>query len=99
MENKNLHKQMAELMNGLTGEQKEKAKNCKSVDELASLMSEFGVALPDELLDTVAGGGNQEELDFIFKLAKWDDVCQQRGIGVYDAARRDQVWSELFPLG
>ena len=57
-ENKNLHEQMAELLNGLNDEQKEKAKQCKTVDELMSLLGELDIALPDELLDAVSGGGN-----------------------------------------
>ena len=99
MKNNDLYKHMAGLLNGLTEEQKEKAKACKTSNELMSFLSEIGVALPDEFLDAVAGGGQKEDLEFISKLTLWDDVCQQRGIDVHDGIRREQVWRELFPLG
>ena len=99
MERNMPNEKMAELLNGLTGEQKEKVKACKTVDELTSLLSGLGVALPDELLDNVSGGGAEEDLDFIFKFTKWDEECSRRGIDVHDGYRRDQVWRELFPNG
>jgi len=40
----------------LTNEQKEKAKACKSADELIKLAASEGIELPDELLDSIAGG-------------------------------------------
>ena len=45
------------IYDNLTDEQKEKAKACKNMDEMMALAGEWGVELPDELLDTVAGGG------------------------------------------
>lgn len=56
MENKNLSEQIAKVLSGLTDEQKEKVKACKGLDEIAACLGEMGVALPDELLDGVAGG-------------------------------------------
>lgn len=40
----------------LTDEQKAKIKACETVDELIAFANESGVALPDEVLDMVAGG-------------------------------------------
>ena len=40
----------------LTDEQKEKAKACKTLEELAALAAKEGIELPDESLDGVAGG-------------------------------------------
>ena len=54
---KELNTALKELWNGLTEEQKEKAKQCQSMDELTVLAGKFGVELPDEMLDAVAGGG------------------------------------------
>lgn len=64
MENRNLSEQMAEVLNGLTDEQKEKAMACKTAGEL-------GVALPDELLDEVAGG-DDEQAAWIIKAMNYE---------------------------
>ena len=58
MENENLREQMAEILNGFTEEQKEKAKACKTPEELMAFLGKLGAALPDELLDAVAGGAD-----------------------------------------
>ena len=42
----------------LTAEQKEKLQACKNTDELMSALSGMGIALTDEQLDAVAGGGS-----------------------------------------
>lgn len=39
----------------LTEEQKEKAKKCKTMDELIKLAGEEGIELPDEMLDAAGG--------------------------------------------
>lgn len=54
--------QMAEILNSLTDEQKEKAKACKTPEELTGLLGELGVELPDKLLDAVAGGQSNREI-------------------------------------
>lgn len=55
-----MDEKMKEVMKGiyenLTDEQKEKAKGCKNLDELMKLAGEWGIELPDEALDAVAGG-------------------------------------------
>ncbi len=53
-----LNEALKGLWDSLTDEQKEKAKACKSMDELAALAGQMGVELPDEALDAVAGGGD-----------------------------------------
>ena len=56
-----MDEKMKEAMKGiydkLTDEQKEKAKACKSMDEFMKFAGEWGIELPDELADAVAGGG------------------------------------------
>ncbi len=47
---------LKEIYDSLTDEQKEKAKNCKTAEELLKLAGEEGIELPDELLDSVSGG-------------------------------------------
>ena len=64
-ENKNaseLNKALEGLWDSLTDEQKEKAKACKSMDELTALAGQMGVEMPDELLDSVAGGAQNIRL-------------------------------------
>ena len=59
-ENKTLDPKLTETLKGiwgsLTDEQKEKAKACKTLDELAALAGREGMELPDEALDMVSGG-------------------------------------------
>ena len=98
MENNKNYEQFNALLNGLNDEQKKKVNKCKDVNEFMLLLGELGITLPDELLDNVSGG-TQDEMEFINQLYLWDEVCRQRGIGVYDAIRREQVWRELFPNG
>ena len=56
MEDKNLHEQMAEILKGLTEEQRERVNACKTPEELIALLDELDVALPDKAMDAVAGG-------------------------------------------
>ena len=44
------------IYDSLTDEQKKKADNCKTLDELKLIAGKEGIELPDEVLDTVAGG-------------------------------------------
>ena len=61
--NKNISDALKGIYDSLTDEQKEKAKQCKTMDELMTLAGEWGVELPDEILDAVAGGGDPEISD------------------------------------
>ena len=56
-----LNKALKGIYDSLTDEQKAKAKQCKSMEELTALAGKEGIELPDEVLDAVAGG--------------WDDYC------------------------
>ena len=96
METKKLSEQMTKILNGLTAEQKERAKACKTPKELTSLLGELGVELPDELLDAVAGGqGFDSDLDFILFLCEVDRICMERGIHPSDLERVSQVEEEV----
>lgn len=55
-ENKKIAEVLKGIYDSLTGEQKEKAKKCKTTDELLKLAGEEGIELPDEVLDAAAGG-------------------------------------------
>lgn len=56
------------IYDSLTDEQKERAKACKTMDELAALAGKDGIELPDEVLDAVSGG--DEMTDWF--LGMWD---------------------------
>lgn len=59
-ENKTLDPELQEALkiiwDSLTDEQKEKAKTCKTPDELTKFVAKESIELPDEVLDAVAGG-------------------------------------------
>ena len=56
MEEKKFNEILEKVLEGLTGEQKAKAAECKDQGELCKFLEKMGVALPDELLDGAAGG-------------------------------------------
>ena len=58
--NETMKKAMAGIYANLTDEQKEQAKKCKTMDEMMLLAGEWGIELPDEMLDAVAGGSHIE---------------------------------------
>ena len=65
-ESKNRDSQMAALKgiyDSLTDEQKEKAKACRTMDELMAFAGKEGLELPDEVLDAAAGGLDDELSD------------------------------------
>ena len=55
-ENKKLAALLKDIYEFLNGDLKEKAKACKNTEELVKLLGEAGIALPDEVLEAVAGG-------------------------------------------
>ena len=56
-----MEKALKELFEKLTDEQKEKAKECKTPEELMDFFGKEGLELPDELLDSVAGGSAADD--------------------------------------
>ena len=56
MDNEKLSEMFKTVWDSLTDEQKEKARECKTADELLKLAGEEGIELPDEVLDAAAGG-------------------------------------------
>ncbi len=68
-----LAKSLRSLLESLTDEQKEKAKQLKTMDELMKFLGREGVELPDEMLDTVSGGSGTVYADGTFDgWAAWD---------------------------
>ncbi len=56
MSEKELEKLLEGYVDSLPDGQKEKAKACKTIDELIALIKDTGMELPDALLDAAAGG-------------------------------------------
>ncbi len=54
--NEKLAKMLKEVADSLTDAQKKKAETLKTVDELVDFLTAEGIELPDELLESVAGG-------------------------------------------
>ena len=106
MENKKLTEQLKATLMGLTDEQKEKVKACKDSSELASLLVELGVELPDEMLDTVAGGLKYHEdgtrydpgnmLDLLEYYAESDRRAKADNVHPTDRARVAAIDKEVF---
>ena len=56
MENRRTEDILKSIYDSLTDEQKAKAKSCRNAEELIKLAESEGIELPDEVLDSVAGG-------------------------------------------
>ena len=61
MENEKLNEMIDELLDSLTDEQKAKAKECKTADELVEFAGKEMIELPDELLEAVSAAGPLRE--------------------------------------
>ncbi len=74
--NKNIDPKLDAALKGvwdsLTDEQKEKAKACKTPDELTALAAKEGIELPDEVLDAVAGG-------YLYYAGYWEVIDDHTG--------------------
>ena len=60
------------VLENLTDEQKEVAKECKDLDELFAYLGKEGIEIPDDLVDMVAGG--VQAGDVLQRIVK--DVCE-----------------------
>ena len=52
-----MNEKLEEYIKELSPELQEKARQCKTMKELNEFIADNGLEIPDELLDTVAGGG------------------------------------------
>ena len=86
MDNEKLNEMLKNVWDSLTDEQKAKAKECKTADELLKFAGEEGIELPDEVLDAVAGGA----------LVKITDKYGSVTWNVYDKGIRTKIfhWDE-----
>lgn len=76
-----------ELLKGLTDEQIKKVAECKNSDEILALAKEEGVALNDEQLEAISGGGCFGSDDFTCPEcgATGDDVVYTPSSHFYDS--------------
>ena len=65
MSEKKIEELLAGIVNGLPDELKEKAKKITDLGELTDMLSKAGMELPDELLDSAAGGINMRNRDAV----------------------------------
>ena len=76
----------------------EKVKACVGLDEITACLGEMGLALPDELLDAVAGGVTQDDFICAWLAREWE-LEQKWGIGPYDfegqKRAQDQAWDDV----
>ena len=56
MQDQKLNELLRSIRSSLTEEQLEKAKACKTAEELMALAGKEGIELPDEVLNAIAGG-------------------------------------------
>ena len=59
--NEKMQEELKRIYEGLTEEQKEKVKECKSVDEIMELAGKWGIEMPEDYIDAVAGGAEEPE--------------------------------------
>ena len=52
-----------ELLNSLSPELREKAKSCKTSEDLEAFFAENGMPLNDDVLDAVSGGSGHSDCD------------------------------------
>ena len=87
-----------ELLKGLTDEQLEKARECKSEEELLDLAKKEGVQLTDEQLASVSGGCGQKEQDKVCPVCGCTNLdistkeIQSRDITVYVCPECGHQW-------
>ena len=91
---------MDSVYENLTDEQKEKAKQCKTMDELMALAGEWGIELPDEALDSIAGGGCAEK----HKIKQQCPKCHSLDVktvpphdNVFECMKCGHVWKITIP--
>ena len=53
---------LQDILENLTDAQKEKAKACKSNDELMDLLGEWDIELPDDVMENISGGCDWHKL-------------------------------------
>ena len=56
LQEQKVNEALKDIYDSLTDEQKEKAKACKTTEELMAFVAKEGFELPDEALEAVAGG-------------------------------------------
>ena len=63
-----------EFYASLSDEVKAKLKACKTEDEMKKVLEDADIELPDELLETISGGGHGPCHD------KWEGKCEEYSI-------------------
>ena len=77
--NEKLKETMKGIYENLTDEQKERAKACKTMEELMAFAGKEGLELPDEMIDAVAAGRDDELSDPGCRI--YSSTCELYGTG------------------
>ena len=87
MENEEAKEILSGLWESLTDEQKEKAKACKTKEELIALAADEGIELSDEMLEAVAGGytGYKDGSYHVLSDTDWSSI--EGGFATLEAAQ------------
>lgn len=103
-ENKNaneLNKALEGLWDSLTDEQREKAKACKTLDELTALAGKLGVELPDEMLDSVAGGVivKYSDTDYVVYKNQFGQKIGTKKLREFNNEKDARLYAEQYEAG
>jgi hypothetical protein len=95
---KKLAEMIKSISDSLSGEQREKIKACKSVDDFMKFAGEEGIELPDEMLDTVAGGAIWQAEDGTWMVLDSYHRVVQSGIETREEAQQIAQDNGLTPF-
>ena len=79
MEEKKITEIIEKISVSLSDELKEKAKECRNLDELIIFAGKEGIELPDELLESAAGGYDHYEMGTCIKCGALLDPDKTNG--------------------
>ena len=96
MNEKEMNEIVEKFIGCLTDEQKEKAMSCENMDEFMKLAGEWGVELPDEIVEAVAGGYIYKVYPDMWKVI--NDYCGSVMCTVY-SDNRARVENEALKAG
>ena len=96
MDDQKMKEAMKNIIDKLSAEQREKAMACENLDEFMKLAGEWGLELPDEIVEAVSGGYIYKVYPDMWKVI--NDYCGSVMCTVY-SDNRSRVESEALKAG